>query len=324
MRDLYAEIYPILNSPPDKRGWSHVTCPFCGADPQKSKPNFSYNRHGFNCYKCKAKGNLVHLATHLGLWSDSGAYTPPRTRVSSYVPPAPPSEPEPAWKNNPEAWVEKYLHDPRRYKLWMAYKPLTRATIDKHDLGVGPLPEQQMTRLIVPLYWKGACVGFKGRSLASVTNPDIPKWISARRSNVTTLFAFNYVEQGTDLLWICENYIDAALVTQMTGNAAIASGGARELTAEEIASIRRMAPKHVIMAYDNDLVGQARPELRTQLEAQWIKEQKEKGNKAVHPPQSAAIPTVDKLRRAGLEVSFFPWPDNAPTKADLLWALMQT
>ena len=328
-RDLYQEIYNHYNVEPDRRGWVHVDCPFCGAEANARKPNFSFNDKGWNCYSCEGNGhigkkNLISLARKLGLWSDEPGHRSPSITPPVRSAPRPAPRPEPAWKKDPEAWVESYLHHPQRYKLWMAHKPVSRETIDKHQFGVGHLPDQKMTRLIVPLFWKGQIVGLKGRKLTD-ENPDIPKWIAAEGSNVTTLWGFNFIPQNPSVLWICENYVDAALLTQMTGYPAVATGGARELTAEEISSLRRIKPNQIILAYDNDLAGQAMGSFRTSLEEQWMQEQKEKHptHTRVKPPHSRAFPLAETLKNAGLMTYLFPWPEDAPAKADLMWALEQ-
>lgn len=322
-RNLYAEITVYLNATrPDRRGWTHVDCPFCGAEADPHQPNFSFNQKGWHCYGlCKVGGNLKDLAIKLGLWTDNPAERPSVPLAAQRPIAEPVVAPEPSWKASAEAIVEGYLHHPNRYKLWQAYKNVSKATIDKHNFGVGQLPDQKMTRLIVPLYWRGEIVGLKGRQLADAPKTNLPSWIAATGSTVDTLWGFNHVPPNPEQLWICENYVDAALVSQEAGQPCVAAGGARTLTDHEVAALRRIAPRCIIMAYDNDLAGQAGPKLRAELEAQW---------RAKHPeapasstPRSGAFASAEKLRQAGIRVEFYPWPEDAPPKADLFWALQQ-
>lgn len=329
-RDLYAEIYHHFNVQPDRRGWVHTTCPYCGAEPSRGNVYFSFNRNGYNCYKCGARSNaeagaggLKPLAQKLGLWDDLPNREAQHRRPPVAAPPAPVERAQPGWKKNPQRFIDGYLSHPQRFQLWQKYKPVSDETIVKYDLGVGQLPDQKATRLIVPLYWQGECVGLKGRSLHTVTDPGVPKWIAATGSNVTTLWGFDKVAARTDILLICENYVDAALVSQEDQLPVVATGGARDLTSEEVAALKKLAPRHIVVAYDNDLAGQAQGAFRAKLEQEWLQEQRSKGNNVTTPPQSRAFPLVAKLRSAGMEASLFPWPDSAPAKADFFWALYQ-
>ncbi len=142
-------------------------------------------------------------------------------------------------------------------------------------------------------------------------------WIAARTSMVNILWGIEHVPPDPkQAVSICENYIDAALITQKHGEYAVAAGGARTLKEYEIAALRTLNPHTIVLAYDNDLVGQAGPVLRAQLQAEWAQ-----SKAANQVPQSNAFAVVADLKSAGLRTFLFPWPEAAPHKADVMWAL---
>lgn len=316
MRDLFAELQYHFDVQPDRRGWCHVKCPYCGGEADKSQPRFSFNRKGFHCFVCPANGNLKELAIKTGLWTESYGQAPARTFVREPDPEPTEPPPLPAWRNDPEFYLRSYERDERRFTMWRAYKPLSAETIRKYHLGVGYLPDlRQNTRLIVPLYWQKELVGFKGRVLAHVKE-DKYKWIAAKTSMVDLLHGIEHVPPNPRQLWICENYIDAILITQNHGHYAVAAGGARGLKPYEIEALVELAPKIIVVAYDNDLVGQAGPTLRKKLEEEWMVK-----NNAQYAPASNAARVVESLQNVGLRTHLFPYPAHAPHKADIMWAL---
>lgn len=322
-RNLYAELFNHFGQPEaDSRGWHHVQCPVCGAEASWKKPKFSFSNRGYQCFGCERKGNLKNLAKIVGLWTDSPGQAP-KPREMPMPPPAPKKE-KPAWLNHAQSLVDTYTNHPQRFQLWQDYKPVSKETIIKHNFGVGILPGQKETRLIVPLYQNGAIVGFKGRALADSKSPI--KWIAAKGSEVKLLWGFEHVPKNTRMLWICENYVDAALVKQMTGYDAISAGGSRVLTLEEMYAIRSLNPVQVVVAYDNDLVGSPHPETRERLEKEYIENWKQRNPDATTLPtipSSRSEPIAAGLRAAGIRAYVFPWPKDAPLKADMMWALHQ-
>lgn len=324
-RDLFAELCAhYKDTKPDRRGWRHVECPGCGHEPSEKQPAFSFKEFGGKCFSCNQKFSLKDMAQKAGLWDNTPGHRHLPTMTPVKRPAAPPVKPQATWKANAKKLVEGYCNHPKNLEMWASYKPVSEEVIRKHHFGFGPLPGQSTPRLIVPLYLNGEIVGLKGRVLPG-TETDA-KWICATDSNVSVLWGIEHVPYRPQTLWICENYVDAAIVTQVTGIPAVSGGGARMLTKDEIAAIKKVNPQFVVVAYDNDLVGSASPKMRERLEREWIENWKkrhpEKTN-APKPPPSVAFPLAEALKREGLLASTFPWEDDAPHKADVMWALSQ-
>ena len=311
-RTMNSDSFPTIQAilPGRIRGEKIICdCPFC----DDTHKHFAYSKKGwYKCVRCNTHGgNLRKLAEMLRL--EIGEYVPPRSVERK--------EPEIArWRLNPWELLRRYKAHPRRITAWQSYKPLTAETIERHRLGYGSLPFQRdddswyMSRsqwLIVPLYEDGALVALRGRN----TGTRGPKWISATGSN----YALWNVENVTpdSICWLTENYVDAAWLMQEHPDwSAVATGGVtnwRTAWAKQMADRR---PALVVVALDNDLVGNGGRAHRKQLIRAW---------KTAHPgiavPNANGPIIANDLIHNGLKTRLFRWPDNAPEKAGLDWIL---
>ena len=300
------ERYPI-GVQPDRRGEYHVDCPFCGKEAKRGQIHFSFSERGYKCFICGVKGGLKELAAHLRI----------DTPVS-YVRPAPkPTKPIAAWRTES---IDHYFDHPQRFQAWSKYKPVTRETIIKYSFGYGRLPFQRadgswyrgdMDWLIVPLYEDGALVGLRGRNTGDLG----PKWISASGS-AYVLWGLDGVQPG-DIVWLCENYVDAAwLMQQHPEYKAVALGGATTWKTEWGALLAAQRPRQVIVALDNDMAGQATGEMLKILQEEW---------RAAHPGLAIPLPNgprvANDLLAQGVNTLLFSWPADAPAKAGIDWIL---
>ena len=237
--------------------------------------------------------------------------------------PKPTPAPVARWRLNPGKLLEGYRNHPRRYELWTGYKPVSHQAIEHFDLGVGRLPFQHedgswyMSKsewLTVPLYEDGELVAIRGRNLGK----NGPKWLSSTGSH-PTLFNVASVRSGS-VCWLLENIVDAIwLMDTYPDWDAVSTGGVswRSEWAEWLAARR---PEVVIVALDNDLVGNATGEFRRRLEAEWRKKNPDPQRK---PPAANGPKIANSLRQLGQQAIMFRWPEWAEEKADIGWVLEQ-
>lgn len=292
----------------EKRGkeW-HADCPFCGKEYRRGQTHFSLSERGYHCFVCDASGGLQKLAAHLG-----ADYKPVEV-VRKPEPPKPVT-----WQAGAVGLVNRYASHPDNLRQWQAYKPVTGATVKRWQLGFGALPGTSHNRLIVPIITGGEVVALRGRSIDGRE----PKWLSATGS-VMKIWNLDGITPGATV-WLMENYVDAALFMQNHPEwTAIAIGGARALHDDEVTHIARQKPERVIVAYDNDLAGQATGELLARLRAEWIENfrQRNPGRALPKVPEPRGPVVVNQLRRAGVNSLLFRWPQGTPAKADVGWAL---
>lgn len=309
--DLFDTIHAHLQGTPTRRGWFDADCPNCGKEVERGQTHFGYDGTRAHCFVCGWSGGLDKLSELLRL--DIGGYIAP-VRVEQ------PVKEIARWRLNPWKLLTQYHEHPERLDRWHSYKPLTDNNIGRYGLGFGRLPFQQkngewyMSRLewlIVPIYEDGALIALRGRNVTD----DGPKWISATGSSYG-LFNVENVKIGANC-FLCENYIDAIWLEQMHSDwSCVAIGGATTWRREWASRLVAMQPGLIVVALDNDLPGNGGGHLRDELIAEWIRE---------HP--RAAIPIANGPRiandciRAGLRTLLFQWPDSAPAKAGLDWAL---
>ena len=311
--DLFQHVHAALQGSRNRRGWYDCDCPFCGKPAKRGQTHFSFYPDGFRCFVCGAHGTLRQLADKLRIDGDKPAIQWQRKE----------REPLPVarWRQNPTELLRRYQSHPDRYSKWRSYKPLTAATIDRFGFGLGKLPFQReggewyMSRqdwLIVPLWEGGQLVGLRGRNLGDGG----PKWISAAGTNYT-LFGLDHVRAGS-ICWLCENYVDAAWLTQEHPEwCAVAIGGATTWQAAWADMLQERKPGMVIVLLDNDLPGQAQGQFRQALETAWIAERN------TEPPAANGPRIANALRAAGVNAVLFKWPDGAPHKAGMDWLLEQ-
>lgn len=308
-RILFEDLVIHFNKPPDRRHNVNADCPFCGKD----KKHFAFSPRGYNCFSCQASGSLYDLFQHLQLElpESDRTYQAPR-----YVQPEPEEQGPPAWQNHAPELIASYTSHDQTVTQWQRYKAILKSeTIERWRFGLGTLPGQSTTRLIVPV-WKGAqCVALHGRAISETRGP---KWICAKGSNKRMPWGVETLQRGAPI-FVVENYVDAALMHQeQPGWGVLAMGSARPWNATMTAWLRRYGPEIVVVAYDNDLVGNARDKMREQLVAEFLAKNP-KGN----PPKSQGARSVAAMRQAGINATMFPWPEDAPPKADPFWVLFE-
>jgi len=308
---LFDEVQQRLGGEENKRGWYDVPCPQCGKEPKRGHVHFGYRETGGRCFACGWGGGLKDLAELLDM--DSSDYAPPvrEVKVKECA----------RWRLNPWTLLAQYHDNPQKIERWADYKPLNPETLEKHKFGLGRLPFQHpdgswyMSKtdwLTVPIYEDGALVALRGRNLTDRG----PKWLSATGSQYA-LWNVDNVWAGS-VCWLCENYVDAAWLMQVHPEwCAVAIGGATTWKREWVARLAAQSPEQVIVALDNDLPGNGGGKKR----AGWIREW-ETDRTGLTPPAANGPKIVGDLQAAGLTVRLFDWPQNAPKKAGIDWALV--
>jgi hypothetical protein len=315
--DLFETIHRTLHGESHRPEWYDADCPFCGKEAKRGQVHFSYSESGYKCFVCSASGNLRTLADRLNLGSDI-PYTPPVRRE-----PAP--KLTPYWRLEPEELLDRYATHPERYRAWASHKPLKPETIDRFGFGFGQLPFQHRetgdwylgshNRLIVPIWQGSDLMALRGRAVVQADTG--MKWMSATGSQQVP-WGMSNVQRG-GIVWLCENYVDAAwLMQERPDESAIGLGGVSMWKTEHSLALARCKPLLVIVALDNDLVGQAQGEMRKRLEAEWRSDPKHNGQP---PPPSNGERILRELRSVGLDARLFEWPCEAPAKAGLDWIL---
>lgn len=315
MTDLFDAIHAHLQGTKTRRGWYDADCPNCGKEAARGQTHFGYSATGGKCFVCGYSAGLPRLAELLRL-DTPGDYVAP-VRIEQ------PVKEIARWRLNPWKLLAGYREHPERLDRWAAYKPLTPDSIETHDLGFGRLPFQRadgewyMSRgewLTVPVHEDGALVGIRGRNITDSG----PKWISAAGSNYA-LYNVENVQPGQPC-FVCENPADALWLEQAHSDwSAVATHGATTWRREWAERLAAQRPGLVVVALDKDLPGNGGGNLRDELIAEWI---------ATHP-RNSKIPIANGPKiandciRAGLRTILFQWPDSAPAKSGLDWALSQ-
>lgn len=311
-------LQPILdhygNPDHDRRGEYHVDCPFCGKEAMRGQTHFSFSESGYACFVCGSSGGLLALSKHLQLDNSQFIVTirhQPRPKAM---------QPIARWRLNPDRLIDGYLSHPQRFSAWQQYKPVSRETIERHQFGYGRLPfldnngHWYMSRdnwLIVPLFQDGELVGLRGRNLTDQG----PKWISATGTNYT-LWGADNVAPGS-VVWICENYVDAAWLMQLHPEwCAVAIGGATTWQAGWAQRLSECKPSKIVVALDNDLAGQATGRTLATLQAQW---RVERPGMRIPDPNGPKI--ANCLIEHGSNAVLFRWPSDTPSKAGIDWVL---
>jgi len=310
MSDLFLDVQGRLGGEENKRGWIDATCPNCGKEAMRGQCHFSYRETGGHCFVCGWGGGLRDLAEVLDL--DATDYVP-QVREQKIVELA-------RWRGNPWKLLDQYLTHPDRVDRWAGYKPLTVGTLDRHGFGLGRLPFQHPDQswymskqewLTVPIYEDGALIALRGRNLGTAG----PKWISATGSNYA-LWNVDKVRPGTTC-WLCENYVDAAWIMQGHPEySAVAIGGATTWKREWATRLAARSPGRVVVALDNDLVGNGGGEKREQWVLDWKVD-----HPGLNPPAANGPKVVNELRAAGISATLLNWPDDAPYKAGVDWLI---
>lgn len=326
MTSAFDTIHATLQGTPTKRGWFDADCPNCGKERARGQTHFGYNAVSGHCFVCGWSGGLSKLAELL------------RVEIGEWTPPKPQPKPEveiARWRLNPWKMLEQYRSHPQRIEQWQAYKPLSVETIEKYDLGFGPLYWQRDNGdwypsadnfLTVPVYEDGALVRIHGR-IPRDKQRDGLKWICNSGSDFA-LYNLDSI-QSKKVVWLCENYVDAIWLHQLKPEwGAVATGGASIWKPHWTQQIVEREPSLVVVALDNDLAGNGGGNHREALLAEWwekmsrlLAEGKITGNPK--PPKPAGPKIANWLLQAGLNVRLFDWPSESPPKAGLDWILSQ-
>lgn len=302
----------------DQAQEAHLSCPACGHASTPRSPHCSFSPRGWKCFVCGTGGSLQDLANRVGL--EHGPYIPPILVE------------QPVRQLDTPAWMEMSLasrllhqweHHPDRFSLWNSYKPLPEEIILAKWLGVGKLPAYTSKctgeRLIVPvLDTYGQLVGIRGRYLAcSCCDPKHDKWLVAKGTSPERMPLYNAdaLTAGC-VVWVVENPIDALMVNLNTPFIGVASYSTSYWHTRWTDCLLAAHPELVIVAYDNDLVGNGGAHRREEMIAIW---------QTTHPgkiPPSRGIKLVNHLLGAGLPAVLFDWRDML-AKADIGSLLMQ-
>lgn len=302
---VFDQLVGITGAQPDRRGECHIDCPFCGKEAKRGQTHFSFSARGYHCFVCGASGSLERLFCQVTgqRMQPRRAQPAPRRRVTRDAP-----------ARNWARIVAGYQAHPRRYELWRSYKPLSEATIHAARLGVGVFPKYisrcRHERLMVPLVRGGKIVGLRGRGLGC----GCPKWLTAAGSE-TILYGLDEARNG-GVLWVVENIIDALLIHSRhpDWDAVASSSGVATWRDEWTEGIAQLKPRLVIVAFDNDLPGQALGKTRAQLADAW---RAKTGRQKLPPMYGRRV--ANALLREGVSARLFQWPAEAPPKADIGW-----
>lgn len=296
----------------DQKEEAHLTCPACGHASSPRSPHCSFSPRGWKCFVCGSGGSLQDLATRVGL--ESGQYIPP-------IVPAPPMRPMPTPRWMDMSVATRLLHQwenhPDRVALWQSYKPLPADVIQAKRLGVGKLPAYaskcQGERLILPVFDAfGQLVGVRGRYLdCPCCNPKSDKWLVAKGTTPERMPLYNIeAVQPSSIVYLVENPVDALMVAQSSPFIGVAAYSTSYWQARWTLSLQAARPEMVIVAFDNDLVGNGGAERRNEMINVW---------KATHNnkvPASRGLKLVRHLQGVGLYAALFDWA-YAPPKADV-------
>jgi len=306
---LYDELLNFTHAHVDHFGEAHIDCPECGHPVKPNQTHCSFSERGWYCFVCGASGSLEALARLLGLGE--------RTYIPQATHPNPKPLTVPPWRLHSESWLEKYQLHPRRFELWSHYKPLALQTIVDHRLGVGRLPASRCShdRLIVPVFWGMTLVGLRGRRI----DCDCPaKWLPAVGTPLEILPLYNAQALGKrQVVFIMENPVDALLLTQEKAPwVGLSIYSTSYWKQDWVGEIKAADPEMVIIALDNDLVGNGGAAQRDVFAAEW----KRTHNDRLPKPRGVFI--ANQLNAAGIPATLFDW-GVAPNKADIGDLLMR-
>jgi hypothetical protein len=213
--------------------------------------------------------------------------------------------------------------------MWRKYKPVSEENVIRYRLGYGVLPGRSDWRLILPDFDEnGNVVALHGRTLSKETEVNgrrVLKWDTALGSR-KLLYGLHEIRPKSTVI-LGENYLDRLLVLQASDGlySTLAAGGARRLNDIEIAAIVSAKPREVVVAYDNDLTGQASGAMYRMLLDRWRNEIKERTGLFPKKDREPVGPLVaNQLNAAGVKAYLMPWPKHAPEAADLGWLFAQS
>jgi phage/plasmid primase-like uncharacterized protein len=299
--------------------WYTGACPFCGGDDRFQIKDTSDGQVWF-CRGCgdgryhdlisfiRRRDNCTYPEALAVLGQEQTAVT-----VRSVSRPA---QSKPGyWLADGNDYAARFAAHPDRYALWTAHKPVTHETINGRNLGAGVLPQSRCKheRLIVPIYDDaGRVVNLRGRAI----DCDCPKWLASGGWSLDALplYGLDALQPG-GTLWIVENPVDALMIAERTPYAGGATLSVSYWREAWTAAIVERQPSLVVVAYDNDLVGNGGAWRRDEMIAAW-REKLPAAYKRQKPPAANGVKIVNELLAAGLCASLYDWRDAAP-KADI-------
>jgi hypothetical protein len=215
-----------------------------------------------------------------------------------------------AWMHDAR-YLQSIQSHPDRVRLWQEYKPIPAALIERQGLGVGVLPMSHCrhTRLIVPVFAAGALVGLRGRRISCQCDGN---WLVSSGTTPANLPLYNLdAARPGCVLWIVENCADALLVEAATPYIGAACYSTSYWTLAWTEAIVSLRPASVVVALDNDLVGNGGAARRGEFIAAWQRD---------HPgapiPNAAGVRRTNDLRDAGVDALLYPW-GSSQHKADI-------
>ena len=279
----------------------HGDCPHCGSPMRRNRTHFVVDAKGAHCFVCGAHESIA--------WILRDAYDANHVDLPEIVSRETLPEPEPAWwLEHRGAMMERYTSLQCVVGAWRAYKPVSRETIEKYQLGVGYLPAREIgktmsgLRLIVPIIEGGEVVALAGRLLPDATDSG-PKWLRAPDAPKTRYLWNSEADVAGKIVWIVENPVDVMLLMQLRPDdvAMAPSGVSLKPSWWQQEAWRLKAAKIVLVCYDNDAVGRAAD-----------------SNLETDVPPYAQL-TADALRRCGVPATHFhEWQGVAGEKESIV------
>lgn len=285
-------------------------CPFCGG---KDRFSVQPNEWDEGRWLCTCTGRTWKPAKafyeKIGIDASNWPVAPARS--------VPAPKKEYRWRANPGYYLDEYESHPSRFEIWQKYKKLTKETIEHAHFGIGVLPEYSSKcrgeRLIVPILDGTMLIGFRARWMGCRCCDRVSdKWVVTAGAvlDLLPLYGAEDLQPGK-VVWLVENCVDARLITQNTpfiGLATYSTGYWRQGWAETLVHYN---PDLVVVAYDNDLVGNGGAWRRDEFIAEWNKS---------HPnnpaPESKGIRLVNYLNKTGVRAILYDWRD-AEYKTDV-------
>lgn len=278
-------------------------CPFCGG---KDRFRVQPEKNRWLCRGCTGgrwKGPWDYYERRDGRQPTSIRLMPERKEKPKQY----------TWKADPWALIRQYESHPQRLELWQAYKPLNSETIERNHLGVGVLPASSChhPRLIMPVLDGTMVVGLRGRRI----DCDCANWMPAAGTPLDQLPMYNEraLTPGC-VAWLGENCADALMGTQRLSYAFLALYSVSYWRDAWTQTLVNACPELIVVALDNDLVGNGGADRRDEFIREWLK---------THPrvPEASGPKIVNRLRQAGLNAVLYDWK-CADWKADIGSMLM--
>lgn len=301
-------------------------CPMCGGRDRFTVKLFQDGREGWLCRHCSGEDGYStpehYLVTRYGV-----SYRQAREMIASgspdqFTPRAaqPAREPEETqpkkaswWQRDGGRFVYEFGTRPDVVTLWQAYKPLSEETIRSAWLGVGVLPASRCThdRLIVPIFNDaGQVVCFRGRRISCDCvdhHGKLINWTASGGWRLEELPLYN-LRGATpgEVVWIVENQVDALMVSELTDFRGVSTTSVsywRDQWTQELLSV---APSLVVVAYDNDLVGNGGAKSRDAL----LKKSRDAAGENWQPPACYGSHLALRLQAAGVPAVLYDWKDS--------------